>query len=143
MTFTPARLPLGAVHVKGIKAGLMRNVKGRGAVRITFPQGEAERLFGPDAIGPGYAVAIGRGGDGGKLLIGRPGADKGGVFTMRAIARGGSQLMIGAWDVLPKGSHRAQPCHIEQAVPDGVVLVLPEWANPQAKLATEFGLKRG
>lgn len=141
MTFTPAKPPQKAAYLKAIRARL-NNIKGGGTVTLFFPVGEAERLFGPDAVGPGYALGIGRAGDGGTILIARPGADKGGVFEMRRSMRGSTRLVIGAWDMLPRENHKAVACRIEQAIPDGIVLRLPDWANPQL-LAAEHGLKRG
>ena len=141
MSFTPAR-PIVAVKNPGQITARLSFVKAGGKVAIHLPAGEAARLFGDDPIGPGYAVSIGRGPDQGKILIGRVGAAKGGLFKKAGGIRGTSQIHFAAVDYMPKAKQASAPCSIVSFGAEGVILKLPEWATPRAAMEAEFGLKK-
>lgn len=143
MAFTVlAPIPRGGTAKSGIRSSAeIDAATGKETVRLSLNAKAQDELFEGPVTGQRFDLEVGRGSDHGRLRIR---LNEHGKFTPRTMMRGAVLFSIQAWPGLPEGSHKPADCEAEDVL-DGIVLRLPEWAQPEAAKAAmedKFGLKK-
>ena len=141
MTFINARPVPQAKYGTGISCRTVSRKDGVKSFILTMTGGFQEENFGYSIAGKPVKVEVGRGADSGLLKV-LVAVDVDTGITATKSMKESARIKCRAWDTLGEEDQKTAPCKVVEKIADGIVIRLPHWANTQAKMEAEFGLKR-
>jgi len=140
MTFNLAKPVPQMAYGTGISCRTAVRKDGVASFVLTMTGSFQMENFGVSIVDSPVLVEVGRGSDSGLMRLKLVGETESDLVATKAI-KSSVRIKCRAWDTLGKEPQKTASCKLIDTFEAGITIRLPDWANAQAKMEAEFGLK--